>query len=251
MRGNRVKEKLTSGGTTIAVGGHSNTSDTIDFLGPLGFDGIWLEGEHGSVTWDNLGDLSRACDLWGLSSITRVQTNEPGLITRTLDLGVNGIVVPHVSTKAEAIQVVEAAFFAPVGRRGIFSSRRSYGESEFFQHANQDTLVIVLIEELKAIENLASILSVDYIDVFFVAPGDLAQTMGMLGQHTDPKVETVVEDAIRQIVAAGRTAGALGSEDNLQPYYDLGVRFFLTNYNAWIQTGAQDYLGQARSLKSK
>ena len=51
MRGNRVKEKLNKGEVAIAVGGHSNTSDTIDFLGPLGFDGIWLEGEHGSVSW--------------------------------------------------------------------------------------------------------------------------------------------------------------------------------------------------------
>ncbi len=248
MRGNRLKEKLNQGGMAIAVGGHSNTSDTIDFLGPLGFDGIWLEGEHGSVSWSQIGDLSRACDLWGMTSVARLHVNHPGVITRTLDLGVNGIVVPHVSTRAEAEQVVEAAFFAPVGKRGIFSGRRSYGGSDFFQHANLETLVIVLIEEIKAVENLTSILSVDHIDVFFVAPGDLAQTMGMVGKHRDPKVEAVVEDAIRQIVASGRTAGALGYEDKLQEYFDLGVRFFLTNYNAWLQQGAREYLARAASV---
>ena len=89
MRGNRVKEKLNKGEVAIAVGGHSNTGDTIDFLGPLGFDGIWLEGEHGSVSWGGIGDLSRACDLWGMASVARLHQNDPGVITRILDLGVN------------------------------------------------------------------------------------------------------------------------------------------------------------------
>ena len=248
MRGNRVKEKLNKGDVAIAVGGHSNTSDTIDFMGPLGFDGIWLEGEHGSVTWSQIGDLSRACDLWGMASVARLHLNDPGVITRTLDLGANGIVVPHVSTRAEAERVVESAFFAPVGRRGIFSGRRSYGGSDFFGEANLETLVIVLIEEIQAVENLDEILSVDHIDVFFVAPGDLAQTMGMVGKHRDPKVEAVVEGAIRQIVASGRTAGALGYEDKLQHYYDLGARFFLTNYNAWLQEAARAYLDKVASV---
>ena len=78
MRGNRVKEKLNKGEVAIAVGGHSNTSDTIDFLGPLGFDGIWLEGEHGPVSWGGIGDLSRACDLWGMASVARLHQNDPG-----------------------------------------------------------------------------------------------------------------------------------------------------------------------------
>ena len=119
----------------------------------------------------------------------------------------------------------------------------------FFGEANLETLVIVLIEEIRAVENLAEILSVDHIDVFFVAPGDLAQTMGMVGKHRDPKVEAVVEGAIRQIVAAGRTAGALGYEDKLQDYFDLGVRFFLTSYNAWLQEGARAYLDRAASVR--
>lgn len=252
MRGNRVKEKLKRGDVAIAVGGHSNTSDTIDFLGPLGFDGIWLEGEHGSVTWRGVGDLSRACDLWGMSSLARLHQNDPGVITRTLDLGVNSIVVPHVSTRAEAEQVVESAFFAPVGRRGIFEGRRSYGASgasDFYRQANLETLVIVLIEEIQAVENLDEILAVDHIDVFFVAPGDLAQTMGMVGKQRSPKVEAVVEEAIQQIVASGRTAGALGYEDKLQHYSDLGVRFFLTFYDRWFKEAARGYLNRVASVR--
>lgn len=249
MRGNRVKEKLNKGEVAVAVGGHSNTGDTIDFLGPLGFDGIWLEGEHGSVSWGGIGDLSRACDLWGMASVARLHQNDPGVITRVLDLGANGIVVPHVSTRAEAERVVESAFFAPAGRRGIFAGRRSYGGSDYYEQANTETLVIVLIEEMQAVENLDQILSVDHIDVFFVAPGDLAQTMGMAGKHRDPKVEAVVEGAFRQIVASGRTPGALGYEDKLQHYHDLGVRFFLANYNAWLEEAGRAYLDRVAAVR--
>ena len=252
MRGNRVKEKLNRGETVFVVGGHSNTSDTIDFLGPSGFDGIWLEGEHGPINWNLLGDLSRACDLWGMTSIARLHQNDPGVITRVLDLGANGIVMPHVSTKAEAEQVVQSAFFAPIGGRGMFSGRRSYGGSQFFENANKEPLVIVLIEEMKAIENLSSILTVDNIDVFFVAPADLAQTMGMIGKHYDPIVEKVVEDALQQIVASGRTAGALtlNHGERMQRYFDLGVRFFLSFYDSWLQKTAQEYLSNAKLISN-
>ena len=65
-------------------------------MGPMGFDGIWLEGEHGGVDYGDIGDLTRACDLWGLTSIARVNLNLPGVIYRTLDVGAQWICVPHV-----------------------------------------------------------------------------------------------------------------------------------------------------------
>ena len=101
MRENRAKQKLQSGQVVTVTSGHQS-SDMIDFLGPLGFDAVWIETEHGPVSWEQIGDMSRACDLWGMSPIVRVNANEPWLITRTLDRGATGIVVPHVSTKAEA-----------------------------------------------------------------------------------------------------------------------------------------------------
>ena len=76
MRENRIKRQLQAGQTAIAVSGHHN-ADMIDFLGQFGFDGVWLEGEHGPVDWDAIGDLSRACDLWGMASVTRVNNNDP------------------------------------------------------------------------------------------------------------------------------------------------------------------------------
>ena len=243
QRENRAKQKLQSGQIANVLGGRFNSSDVIDFVGPLGFDGFWIEGEHGSVSWHQIGDMTRACDLWGMSSIMRIHANDPGIITRVLDLGVTGIVVPHVNTRADAERVVQAAKFDPIGKRGMYSGRRAYGRSDFFQTANDETIIVVLIEEIQAVENLPEILQVDHIDVFFVAPGDLAQTMGYPGQPAHPEVQQVIDAAMQQILAAGRVAGALSTnEELLRHYIQMGVRFFLTTFDAWIVEGARHYL---------
>jgi 2-keto-3-deoxy-L-rhamnonate aldolase RhmA len=243
MRENRAKQKLRNGKIVTVTSGHQS-SDLIDFLGPLGFDAMWLEMEHGPVSWEHIGDMSRACDLWGMSPIVRVNANEPWLITRTLDRGATGVVVPHVSTKAEADKAMQSAKYAPLGYRGMFGGRRSFGVQDYFKTANDETIVVVLIEELEAVQNLAEILTVDQIDVFFVAPSDLAQTMGHIGNPTHPAVQKVIDEAIAQIVRAGRTAGTLVNDDNVERYLDLGVRFVMNGWPAWVVKGASAYLSK-------
>ena len=245
MRENRIKRQLQAGQTAIAVSGHHN-ADMIDFLGQFGFDGVWLEGEHGPVDWDAIGDLSRACDLWGMASVTRVNNNDPGTIMRALDRGTMGIVVPHVNTREAAEQAMKSAKFAPIGYRGMFGGRQSFGVPDYVKRANDQTLVVVLIEEIEAVNNLADILTVDNIDVFFVAPADLAQTMGHIGNHTHPDVQATIDKALAQIVAAGRTAGTLATDDNVARYRDAGVRFFLTGWPNWVAQGAKGFLQKVR-----
>ena len=245
MRENRIKRQLQAGQTAITVSGHHN-ADMIDFLGQFGFDGVWLEGEHGPVDWDAIGDMSRACDLWGMASVTRVNNNDPGTIMRALDRGTMGVVVPHVNTREAAEQAMKSAKYAPVGYRGMFGGRQSFGVPDYFQHANDQTLIVVLIEEIEAVNNLAEILTVDDIDVFFVAPADLAQTMGHIGNHTHPDVQATIDKALAQIVAAGKTAGTLATDDNVERYRDAGVRFFLTGWTNWVSQGAKAFLQRVR-----
>ncbi|MBI2940487.1 MAG: aldolase [Chloroflexi bacterium] len=243
----QIKRRLRAGKAVTVLSGNHN-SDMIDFLGQFGLDGIWIECEHGPVSWEQIGDMSRACDLWNMASIVRVTANEPWLITRTLDRGASGICVPHVSTQAEAAKVVESAKFGPIGLRGMYGSRRSYGVADYFQRANDETFVIVLIEEMEAIENLAEILAVDHIDVFFVAPSDLAQTMGYTGQPSHPAVRAVIDRALTQIVAAGRTAGTLVTDENLDHSFRMGARFLLTSWNGWVARGARDFRSRVEAL---
>ncbi len=244
IRPNRVKQRLANGEAAFAVGGFYD-SDAIDQFGPNGFDAVWLEGEHGNVDFRDIGDYTRACDIWGLTSVVRINMNEPGVVYRTLDRGAQGLVMPHVNTRAEAERFVDAAKFAPIGNRGMFTSRQGYDVPDYFQVANDQTLLVVLIEDIIAVQNLDEILEVDDIDVFFVAPSDLASTMGHIGDFEHPDVQSVIDDALARIQKAGRNAGSLATDDNVEHYLDAGVKFMLTSVGSWIQTGAANFLAKA------
>ena len=250
IRPNRIKQKLAAGEIATILSGASD-ADTIDLLGPLGADGFWLEGEHGGVDFQDISDLTRACDLWGATSVLRLSHNEYGDIYRALDRGAQALVIPHVNTKAEAENVVQSAKFAPIGKRGMFTSRQGYGVPDYLKVANDHTLLIVLIEDIVAVNNLDEILSVDHIDVFFVAPSDLASSMGHIGNNTHPDVLSTIDDAIKKIVAAGKTAGTLAVDGNVEHYAELGVRCFMTGLQPWVEAGMKNYMSRALAAAQK
>ena len=106
-----------------------------------------------------------------------------------------------------------------------------------------ETLVIIMIEDIIAVENLTEILTVDNIDVFLVAPGDLGQSMGLL-DRTDPKVLSAIDKAITQIVESGKTAGTLVDSTNVESYIDKGVKYFCTVITPWLQSGSAEFLNK-------
>ncbi len=248
IRPNVAKEKLQNNQVVTIISGLQN-ADVIDFLGPLGFDAAWIECEHGPVDWAGLGDMTRSCDLWGMTSITRVSANEPWLITRTLDRGAMGIVVPHINTREAAEQAMQSVKYAPLGYRGMFGGRQSFGVPDYFHKANAQTMVIVLLEESEALENLDEILTVDGIDVFFVAPSDLAQTMGHIGNPSHPEVQAAIDNAISRIVSAGRTAGTLVTDEDIVSYIAKGAKFLMTSWKGWVTDGAAQFLKKASGAK--
>jgi 2-keto-3-deoxy-L-rhamnonate aldolase RhmA len=240
MRPNRVKEKLAAGETAYVIGG-LGSADEIDQFGTVGFDGVWLEAEHGSVDFADIPDLTRACDIWGMTSILRVNQNLQSIIYRGLDRGVQGIVVPHVNTREEAENVVQGGKFAPIGQRGLYMSRQGYGVPNYYDVANDHILLMVLIEDIVAVRNLDEILKTDHIDVFFVAPSDLAASMGLIGQLGHPQVQETIDYALARIQQRGRVAGTLAMNDTVARYAAGGVRLFLTVAAPWIEAGAKEF----------
>ena len=238
LRQNRAKLKLKRKEPVIGVS--CSDPDTIDMLGSLGVvDLIWIEMEHGPVTWAQLSDLSRACDLWGMTSLVRVNTNEPWLVGRALDRGVQAVLAPHVNTREEAEQLVKGAKFTPVGMRGMGGSRQGLGVEDYARKANDEIMVVALIEDIIAVNNLDDILKVKDIDCFMVVPGDLSQSMGpqYLGRPDHPDVVAVIDRAMRKIVAAGFATGSTANENNIERWMDAGGRMFLCNYQGYIRSG--------------
>jgi 4-hydroxy-2-oxoheptanedioate aldolase len=247
---NRLKRKLAAGELAIVSGNHES-SETIDFAGSLGiFDAAWIDMEHGPVTVAALPDMSRAADLWGLASIVRVRAADPALIGLTLSQGVTGVVVPHVSTRAEAELVVDAARFPPLGHRGASGGRRSYGRTpaEQQEFANRETVVGVMIEDATAIANLPAILEVEGIDLFFVSHYDLAQSLGLGADVHHPRLVEAYDTAVQRIVAAGRVAAAVVAERDLAKYLAMGVRCLKApNWQALAAAGARVYVERAKT----
>ncbi len=245
LRKNTAKAKLAAGEIVTCLAG-VDTPHLVDFVGQLGIEAVWFEAEHGPVDFADLGDLTRAADLWGITSLVRVGRAEANTIYRTLDGGAQGIVVPHVDTVEEAEITVDGAKFAPVGHRGMFGSRQGFGVPDYLQRANDETMIVVLIEDIRAVNNLDDILKVDHIDVFHVAPSDLAQSMGHIGDDGHPEVQETIDQSIARIIAAGRTAGTTVSVANVGRYVRSGVRFFYTHLNSWILSGGQEFLAALR-----
>ena len=245
LRQNRAKLKLQRKEPVIGVS--CSDTDTIDMLGSQGVvDLIWVEMEHGPVDYSQLSDISRACDLWGMTSLVRVNTNEPWLIGRALDRGMQAVLAPHVNTKAEAEALVTGAKFTPVGMRGMGGSRQGLGVEDYARKANDQIMVVGLIEDIIAVNNLDEILKVKGIDCLMVVPGDLSQSMGpqYLGRGDHPDVVAVIEKAMKKIVAAGIATGSTANENNIENWLECGGRLFLCNYQGYINTGLKGLKGK-------
>ena len=102
--------------------------------------------------------------------------------------------------------------------------------------------MVAMIEDIRAIENLPEILAVDHIDVYFVAPSDLAQSMGLIGQIDHPKVKQTISDAVSRIAESGRTAGAIAWGDTAEEVVEAGARFLMTSWLPYLKEGAKTYL---------
>ena len=116
---------------------------------------------------------------------------------------------------------------------------------DYLARANDETLLIALIEDIEAWRNLDEILEVEGIGVFFVAPSDFAASMGHIGEMGHPDVQEKIDDALKRIVAAGRTAGTLAMNNNVRHFAEIGVRFFFTVTGPWVAAGAGAFKGSA------
>lgn len=253
MRPNTMKQKLQAGQPVFGSMITFPSAPVVEMLGFLGYDWVLIDNEHGSITVDLAEDMIRAAEFAGTAPIVRPVGNRPEIIAPFLDRGAWGVQVPHVNTAAEARAAVSAVKYYPEGERGLFSRGRpaDYGFSgstpEYVADANRNTLVCLMLEEVEAIANIPELVQVPGVDVYFIGAGDLSQSMGYPGQQTHPEVQALVEQGVRQIAAAGITAGC-SCPDNLVPHYlELGARYFHNTVNGLLQSSSAAYLDTMRA----
>lgn len=237
---NRLKQAIANGGVGVIANGF-NTPEMCDFLGQFGFDACFIDYEHGSPSIAALGDITRACDLWGMTAMVRVGRLDEAQILRALDQGAESIVVPHVITAADARRAAAACRYPPAGVRGVAGSRRQYGVENYFASADEQVQCIALIEDIEAVDNIADLLPVDGVDVWYVAPSDLAASMGHVGNPEHPDAVAARDRAIDAIVGAGKVAGTLVNDASVGRYLERGVRCIGVPWPAWVAAGAKAF----------
>jgi len=230
MKKNKVKEIIKKG--EIALGPFMKFSDaaSVEIAGRAGFDFVIIDMEHGPVSVESAQNLIRAAELVEITPIIRVTENEAGMILRALDIGAGGVEVPQIGNKEDALKMVQSAKFTPQGSRGVcrFVRAADYSASDrykYFEDANRETITIPHIEGTKGIRNLEEILSVKGIDIIFVGPYDLSQSLNIPGKVEDPRVV----EKMGEVVDVSRKAG-------------LAVGTFVDDVKAakkWIAQGVQ------------
>ena len=248
MRTNTTRARLHEG--KVVFGGIVTryAPDTVEILGALGYDFVMIDCEHGPASLDQVEHMVRAAESFGITPIARIPDHTEQTILRFLDCGLQGIIVPHVNSGEQAAAVARAARYHPDGYRGVATGRaHDYGigvsRDEATAWINSQVLVIPMVEDVEAVNNLDDILQVDGADVLHVAPSDLGQSLGNPGAA---EVRRVMSEVIPRIRAGGKFVGVGGNS----PADPAGVAEFIrqganfVTVSAWglLRTGAEDFL---------
>ncbi len=203
-----LRSRLATGGTVFGVISPIAHPSIVELTAISNFDFYLLDGELGALSPATSEAAILAARMVGITLIVRLPRNEPSIINHYLDLGASGIVVPHVSTVEAAKRAKSAARYYPDGYRGLGPCRANdYAIKasllEYTRIANQQTFVMVQIEDAQAVKNCDDIASVDGIDAILVGPRDLALSMGCL----DARDKRTLDKAIDHVIATSQIRG--------------------------------------------
>jgi 2-keto-3-deoxy-L-rhamnonate aldolase RhmA len=173
-----------------------------------GFDCLYIDLEHCSFSLETVSQISMTATALGVTPMVRVPGLDKAFISRTLEAGAQGIIVPHLENRAQAVEVVDAAKFPPLGSRSLLGINphtlfRGGPAPEIMQKMNEATLVVGMIESVNAVQNADDIASVEGLDLLLIGTNDLCNSLGVPGQLDHASVR----EAYRHVAAACRAKG--------------------------------------------
>jgi 2-keto-3-deoxy-L-rhamnonate aldolase RhmA len=173
-----------------------NHFSIVEILAEAGFDWLCVDMEHSVTDYYEAQQLIATIQAKGLEAYVRVGENNTRIIKRVLDAGADGIIVPMVNSKDEAIKAINAVKYPPKGQRGVGLARAQkygFGFEDYKDNEADDIKLIVQIEHVEAVNNLEDILSLEEIDGTFIGPYDLSGSMGKPGKYDDDDVKEVLQ----------------------------------------------------------
>lgn len=239
-KGKTLRDRLSDGETVFGPFMKIPASVPAELVGYAGFDFCIIDLEHSPFTFERAEDMVRAAQGAGVAPIIRTFDGQPPTLVRALDTGCEGILVPNLGSRAQAETVVRGARFHPLGERGMDPHARSaryrtIPKAEYFAEADSRTLVGVQIEGIAGVQNLDLIVGVEGIDLIFIGPYDLSQSLGVPGQLDNPAVMTKVEEIAAQVRARGRAVGIYADNvEEARRWRDAGVQLVAVSVDVYV-----------------
>jgi 4-hydroxy-2-oxoheptanedioate aldolase len=226
---NAFKRALKAASAQIGLWSSLSSNYSVEVIAGAGFDWILLDSEHSPADLENLLTQLQAAAAYPTHPVVRVAWNDMVTIKRVLDIGAQSLLVPYVSSAAEARSAVSYTRYPPAGVRGVAGTTRAtrFGRvKDYARRAHEQICVLVQVETQPALENIDAICAVEGVDGVFIGPADLHASLGHVGEIANPKVKPLIDDAIRRIRKAGKAPGILTpSESDARHWLDCGALF--------------------------
>lgn len=203
----------------------------VEIMSSAGFEWLVVDMEHTSIDLTTANNLIATIQAKGMKALVRVSKNEEVIIKKVLDMGADGIVVPMVKSKDEALEAIGYAKYPPVGNRGVglFRAQKyGLGFDEYKKWVNDELVIIAQIEHIKAVENIEDIVTTDGIDGIIIGPYDLSGSMGHPGEYGREDVKNAIAKVLATCKKHNFPSGFHVIESNpakLQERIDEGCTF--------------------------
>ncbi|HET8799892.1 MAG TPA: aldolase/citrate lyase family protein [Marinobacter sp.] len=250
---NRTRQTIARGHAAYGLLNAVPTPWMVEMIGYAGYDFVILDTEHMSTNPESLEHMIRAAECASVTPLVRVPGVDRAAITRALDSGAQGIVVPRVNTVEEARDVVQMARYAPVGQRGITGGRTTgFGTlplKDYLHQANQEVLIVLMIESQEGMDNRDAILSVPGVDWALPGAVDLSQSLGCPGDPFHPSVTHAITELATSCRGLPVEFCTLPrNSDQLTRWHEWGARVFLLGEDrSLLFRHLKSYLASCRS----
>ncbi|MBT4887926.1 MAG: hypothetical protein HON65_00025 [Rhodospirillales bacterium] len=251
---NRIKEKLNAGETAFGTLVSMPSPHLVQLLAGAGFDWLWFDLEHGPIPFDALHSMINATAVADGHTvpITRVPADELWTVKPVLDSGSLGVIFPFVETAQQAIDAIAATRYPPGGKRGFgpfyAASRWGLGLREYAEQADDAILRVVMLESKAAVDNAEEIMAVEGIDVAFLAPLDLSQSLGVPGQFDAPIYKEALAHLEACVKKTNAVMGTLGLDaQQANEKIKQGYKFIMLSVDAaLIDSAARGLLNSVK-----
>lgn len=204
----QLQQKIKEQDFVFGIGVGVKDPQIIEMVAYAGFDFVFVDFEHSVHDLPTLENMIRAAEVHGLTSMVRVPPRDFATSFHVAEIGANGVILPHLSTKEDAQNLVNITKYAPIGKRGVGGSTRvaKFGTApitDVIEQQNANFMTTGLIENKEGYENIDEILSVEGLDMLHIGIGDLSFSMGIAGQYDHPDLQKAVEEIAEKATAAG------------------------------------------------